>query len=425
VERLFTERKDVMFDVQSVRKKFPSLKQTQDGRQVVFFDNPGGTQVPQTVVDAMSRYLLHDNANHGGAYATSRRSDAMIDEAHQAMADMLGAASPDEIVFGPNMTSLTFTLSRAIAHWLKPGDEVVVTRLDHDANISPWMLLARDTGATLRWVDFRTEDCTLDMDDLERHLSRRTKIVACAYASNAVGTINDVETITGMAHHAGALIFIDAVQYAPHGLIDVQALDCDFLVCSAYKFFGPHEGVLYGKYDLLDRLPAYKVRPAKNRPPHKFETGTQNHEGIAGTLAAVEYLASLSGLPDARLSRRERLSAAMKWNEEYGRTLISRLITGLVHVKGLHIHGIKDPARFEQRVPTVAFRIDGFSPRQVAEYLGDKGIFVWDGNYYALAVTERLGFEDKGGMVRVGLVHYNTEEEVDRLLEELNNLSSS
>ena len=414
-----------MFDVHAVRKNFPSLKQTQEGRQVIFFDNPGGTQVPWTVADAMTHYLFHNNANHGGAYATSRRSDGMIEEAHRAMADMLGAASHDEIVFGPNMTSLTFTLSRALAHWLKPEDEVLVTRLDHDANISPWMLVARDTGANLRWVDFRTEDCTLDMDDLERQLSGRTKIVACAYASNAVGTINDVKTITDMAHHAGALIFIDAVQYAPHGLIDVKALDCDFLVCSAYKFFGPHEGVLFGKFDLLDRLQAYKVRPAKNRPPHKFETGTQNHEGIAGTLAAVEYLASLGGPADSGLNRRERLSAGMKWNEEYGRTLITRMIAGLDQVKGLHIYGITDPGRFEQRVPTVAFRIDGFSPRQVAEHLGDRGIFVWDGNYYALAVTERLGFEDKGGMVRVGLVHYNTEEEVDRLLEELNRLTSS
>jgi cysteine desulfurase family protein (TIGR01976 family) len=414
-----------MVDVHAVRKNFPSLNQTLDGRPVVFFDNPGGTQVPRTVVDAMAHYLLYDNANHGGAFATSRRSDGLLAEAHRAMADLLGARSPDEIVFGPNMTSLTFTLSRALAHWVEPGDEIVVTRLDHDANISPWMLLARDCGANLRWVDFRTEDCTLDMDDLERQISRRTKIVACAYASNAVGTINDVKTVTDMAHHSGALIFIDAVQYAPHGLIDVQSLDCDFLACSAYKFFGPHEGVLYGKFDLLHRLPAYKVRPAKDRPPYKFETGTQNHEGIAGTLAAVEYLASLSGPVDPGSNRRERLAAAMTWNEEYGRTLITRLVAGLVRVKGLHIYGIKDPARFDARVPTVAFRIDGFSPRQVAEHLGNQGIFVWDGNYYALAVTERLGFEGEGGMVRVGLVHYNTEEEVDRLLEALKALTGS
>jgi cysteine desulfurase family protein (TIGR01976 family) len=414
-----------MFDVQSVRENFPSLKQAKEGRQVVFFDNPGGTQVPKTVLDAMTGYLLHDNANHGGAFATSRRSDAMIMEAHRAMADMLGAKSPEEIVFGPNMTSLTFTLSRAFTHWLKPGDDVIVTRLDHDANISPWMLLAHDTGANLRWVDFRTEDCTLDLDDLERQLSRRTKIVACGYASNAVGTINDVETVTGMAHQAGALVFIDAVQYAPHGMMDVKTLDCDFLVCSAYKFFGPHEGVLYGKFDLLNRLPAYKVRPAKDRPPYKFETGTQNHEGIAGTLAAVEYLANLSGNDEPGLSRRERLAGAMKKIEEYEHGLVYRLITGLQQVQGLHIYGIEDLGRSNQRVPTVAFRIDGFSPRHIAEHLGEPGIFVWDGNYYALAVTERLGLEDKGGMVRVGLVHYNTEEEVDRFLDELHRFTSS
>jgi cysteine desulfurase family protein (TIGR01976 family) len=411
-----------MFDIAAIRKQFPSLSQIQDGKPVVYFDNPGGTQVPQSVIDAMVQYLVRDNANHGGAFCTSRRSDAMLEEAHQAMADMLGAASSNEIVFGANMTTLTMALSRSLAHSVKPGDEVIVTRLDHDANISPWMLLARDTGATLRWVDFRPEDCTLDMNDLERQLSKKTKIVACGLASNAVGTINDVEMISKMAHTFGALVFVDAVQYAPHGPIDVQALDCDFLVCSAYKFFGPHEGVLYGKYDLLDRLPAYKVRPAGNRPPHKFETGTQNHEGIAGTLAAVEYLASLSG---DKGTRRDRILLSMKQIQNYERGLVSHLINGLQQIKGLRIYGITDPDRFDQRVPTVAFRIEDFAPRRVAESLGERGIFVWDGNYYALAVTERLGVEDKGGMVRVGLVHYNTMEEVDRLLEELQRLTKS
>jgi cysteine desulfurase family protein (TIGR01976 family) len=408
-----------MFDVQSVRKSFPSLKQTLDGRPVVYFDNPGGTQVPQTVIDTMVQYLVRDNANHGGAFPTSRRSDTMLEEAHQAMADMLGAASRNEIAFGPNMTTLTMGLSRALAHWVKSGDEVIVTRLDHDANISPWMLLARDTGATLRWVDFRPEDCSLNLDYMERQLSKKTKIVACGLASNAVGTINDVEMISKMAHAYGALVFVDAVQYAPHGPIDVQALDCDFLMCSAYKFFGPHEGVLYGKYDLLDRLPAYKVRPADNRPPHKFETGTQNHEGIAGTLAAVEYLASLSG---GTGTRRERILASINLIQDYERGLVSHLIEGLQKIRGLRIYGIIDPDRSDQRVPTVAFRIEGLAPRRIAESLGERGIFVWDGNYYALAVTERLDVEDKGGMVRVGLVHYNTTEEVDRLIEELHRL---
>ena len=411
-----------MLDVAAIREQFPSLSQTQEGRPVVFFDNPGGTQVPQTVIDAMVNYLRRDNANHAGAFPTSRRSDAMLEEAHQAMADMLGAASRNEVVFGPNMTTLTMGLSRALAQWVKPGDEVIVTRLDHDANISPWMLLARDAGATLRWVDFRPEDCSLNLDDMERQLSRKTKIVACGLASNAVGTISDVEMISRMAHAFGALLFVDAVQYAPHGPLDVQALDCDFLVCSAYKFFGPHEGVLYGKYDLLDRLPAYKVRPAGNRPPHKFETGTQNHEGIAGTLAAVEYLASLSG---GTGTRRERILSSMAMIQGYERRLTSHLIEGLQQIKGLRIYGITDPDRLDRRVPTVSFRIEGVSPRRVAEVLGERGIFVWDGNYYALAVTERLDVEDKGGMVRVGLVHYNTMEEVDRLLEELHRITKS
>ena len=338
------------------------------------------------------------------------------------MADMLGAASRSEIVFGPNMTTLTMGLSRALAHEVKPGDEVIVTRLDHDANISPWMLLARDAGAILRWVDFRPEDCSLNLEDMERQLSKKTKIVACGLASNAVGTINDVEMISRMAHACGALVFVDAVHYAPHGPIDVQALDCDFLVCSAYKFFGPHEGVLYGKYDLLDRLPAYKVRPADPRPPHKFETGTQNHEGIAGTLAAVEYLASLSG---NRGPRRERIVTGMKRIQEYERGLAAHLIDGLRRIQELRIYGLTEPGRLHERVPTVAFRMEGLPPRRVAEFLGERGLFVWDGNYYALAVTERLGVEESGGMVRVGLVHYNTMEEIDRFLEELHRLPTS
>lgn len=411
-----------MLNVSLVRHKFPSLQQMQNDRPVVFFDNPGGTQTPQTVIDAMTRYLLHDNANHGGAFATSQRSDAMLHEAHQAMADMLGAASPAEIVFGANMTTLTFALSRALGRWLEPGDEVIVTRLDHDANIAPWVLMARDAGATVHWVDFDVEDCTLKLSDFERYLSERTKLVACGYASNAVGTINEVAQIVAMAHSVGALAFIDAVQYAPHGLIDVQALGCDFLVCSAYKFFGPHVGVLYGKYDLLNRLEAYKVRPAENRPPFKFETGTLNHEGIAGTLAAVEYLAEVAS-DKWQASRRARIAAGLQVIQEYERELCERLIAGLQQIKGLQIYGITDPSRFHRRVSTVSFRLEGWTPRRVAEYLGRRGIFVWDGNYYALAVTERLGVEDCGGMVRVGLVHYNTAEEIERLLVELHALA--
>ncbi|RPI71240.1 MAG: cysteine desulfurase-like protein, partial [Desulfobacteraceae bacterium] len=373
-----------------------------------------------TVIDAMVHYLQRDNANHNGVFATSLRSDAMLHEAHQAMADMLGAASADEIVFGANMTTLTFALSRALGQWLKPDDEIVVTHLDHDANITPWVLMARDAGAKVRFADFNPEDCTLNMKDLEGQITKKTKLVACGYASNAVGTINDVKTIAQWAHQVGARVFVDAVQYAPHGPIDVRALDCDFLACSAYKFFGPHEGILYGKYDLLDKLAAYKVRPAGNKPPDKFETGTQNHEGIAGTLAAVEYIASLAG--PAKSDRRSRILAGLRAIEAYELMLIEKLVQGLQQIPGLKIYGITDPTRFSKRVPTVSFRLEGFTPHQVAEYLGKQGIFVWDGNYYALAVTERLDIEKLGGMVRVGLVHYNTEEEIERLVQSLQSL---
>jgi len=408
-----------MLDLSVNRKYFPALSQTHNGQPVVFFDNPGGTQVPQMVIDALVGYLAHDNANHGGAFDTSARSDAMLHEAHQAMADLLGAASPDEMVFGANMTTLTFAVSRALAQWLEPGDEIIVTHLDHDANISPWLLAARDRGAAVRWVNVREEDVTLDMASFEAALSRKTKIVAAGYASNAVGTINDVKTIVDMAHAVGALAFVDAVQYAPHGPIDVQALGCDFLACSAYKFFGPHVGILYGKYALLDRLSAYKVRPADNRPPYKFETGTQNHEGIAGTMAAVEYLGQISNLKSQDSNRRVRVLAGMAAIQDYEQMLCAHLIRGLQQIKGLKIWGITDPARLDRRVPTVSFTLQGHSPREVAEYLGQRGIYVWDGNYYALAVMERLGLQATGGMVRVGLAHYNTTEEIDRLVKEL------
>ncbi len=412
-----------MFTVSEVRQRFPSLRQTQDGQPVVFFDNPGGTQVPQAVIDAMAGYLLRDNANHDGAFATSRRSDRMLYEAHRAMADMLGAASPQEIVFGANMTTLTLHISRSLGRWLQPGDEIIVTRLDHDANIAPWLLLARDVGATVRWADFDPEDGTLNMDSLRAQLSERTRIVACGYASNALGTINDVATVVTLAHQVGALAFIDAVQYAPHGPIDVAALGCDFLACSAYKFFGPHVGILYGRRDLLERLPAYKVRPAPDTLPDRFETGTLNHEGIAGVLAAVEYLAQVEPEALAEASRRQRILASMASIRQYERELCARLIAGLQEIPGLRIYGITDPAQFDWRVPTVSFRLGELHPRWVAEELGKRGIFVWDGNYYALAVTERLGLEEKGGMVRVGLVHYNTADEVDRLLDALRHIA--
>jgi cysteine desulfurase family protein (TIGR01976 family) len=411
-------------DLSPVRSQFPALAQEDAGRPAVFFDGPGGTQVPQRVIDAMSRYLARTNANHGGAFRTSRESDAILRAAHQAMADFLNAASADEIIFGPNMTTLTFALSRAIGRELREGDEIVITRLDHDANRAPWQALA-ERGAVIKEVDFDPADCTLRLDDLARQLTPRTRLVAVGYASNAVGTVNPIGRIAEMAHGVGAWLWVDAVHYAPHGPIDVQALGCDFLVCSPYKFFGPHSGVAWGRYELLERLRAYKVRPAGNLPPDKFETGTQSHEAQAGVLAAIEYLAELGEEFGAAFAdrfpgfagRRLALKQAMAAIQAYERPLFEHFVAGLLAIPGLSFYGIRDFDRFDRRTPTAAFRLAGHTPRQVAEHLARRGIYVWDGNFYALAVTERLGLEETGGVVRAGLAHYNTREEVDYCLE--------
>jgi cysteine desulfurase family protein (TIGR01976 family) len=414
-------------DLSLIRQQFPSLD-----RPAIFFDNPGGTQIARQSASRIQTYLLETNANHEGAFATSRQSDAILDEAHAAMADFLNAARPQEIIFGNNMTTLTLGISRSLARTLDPGDGIVVTRLDHDANISPWLLVAEDRGCQVTWIDFDVEDCTLKLDEFERALERRPKIVAFGYASNAVGTINPVRKITGMAHAAGALVYVDAVQYAPHGPIDVQSLGVDFLVCSSYKFFGPHAGVLYGRYDLLDELKAYKVRPAPDSPPGKFETGTQNHEGIAGVLGALEYFEWLGktfggeqeeGLREnGYVGRRLELKKAMTALRAYEFELSRLLLSELGQVPGLRLYGQADPHKLDQRVPTFSFTLEGRHPRLVAEALAAEGIYVWDGNYYALAVTERLGLEAGGGMVRVGAVHYNTLDEVARLGEVLKKL---
>ena len=410
------------FDIDWVRSKFPALVMKVNGYPAAFFDGPGGTQVPERVIGAMSRYLAASNANTHGAFATSRRSDEVIAAAHEAMANLLGCDSK-EIVFGPNMTTLTFMLSRAIGRDLAPGDEIVVTRLDHDANVSPWTAL-EEHGCVIRFVDIHPADCTLDMDELRRTITPRTRVVAVGYASNAVGTINDVEEVVRLAHEAGAMAYIDAVHYAPHGPIDVRNLDCDFLVCSPYKFFGPHSGVLYGKRGHLERLHPYKVRPAPESLPGRWETGTQSHEGMAGVTAAVEYLAELGRrhTPEAQ-DRRAALLAAYDAIRVYERKLLTQLVPALLDIPGLTCYGIAEPARFHQRVPTVAVRIAGRSPRELAAYLGERGIFTWDGNYYALNLSERLGVEPSGGMLRIGLVHYNTAEEVDRLLAALSELA--
>ena len=420
-------------DITYVRSQFPSLSQTVNGHSAAFLDGPGGTQVPQRVIDAMTNYLRHDNANTGGAYATSRRTDAMIAEARAAMADFLHCG-PDEVAFGPNMTTLTYTISRAIGRELKPGDEIVVTRLDHDANVSPWLQMAEDRSITVRWAEIHDADCTLDIADLASKINEKTKLVAVGYASNAVGTINPVKVITRLAHATGALAYVDAVHYGPHGLIDVAALDCDFLACSTYKFFGPHMGVLYGKREHLKRLRPYKVRPNTNAIPNCWEWGTLNHECIAGIAACVEYLADLgraaqpsrfSKSGDSGLSRRAAIEAAYAAIHEHERALLERMMAGLKEIPGLKIYGITDPARFNERCTTFAVRMEGHTPLELATKLGDRGFFTWDGNYYALNLTEHLDVEKSGGFLRIGLVHYNTAEEVDRLLAALREIDGA
>ena len=410
-----------MFDVHAVRQQFPALQELFEGRPGIFFDNPGGTQVPQRVITAISEYLVRSNANTHGGFATSVRSDVIIDNTRQAAADLLGADT-DEIVFGNNMTSLTFALSHTLVHELKAGDEVLVTRLDHDANVSPWLRMAEDAGATVRWADIDTESCTLDMEHLQSLITPKTKVVAVGYASNATGTINDVKTIIGWAKAVGAYSFIDAVQYAPHGLIDVKALGCDFLACSAYKFFGPHVGILYGKREHLQRLRAYRVRPAGDIPPGKWETGTKNHEGLAGVGAAIDYIADLGvryGQAAAAAPRRDKLRAAWQAVEPYEQHLSQKLMDGLESIPGVRIYGITNRNELNRRVATVSIRKEGTTPHQLATALAAQNIFAWEGNFYALSISERLGVEGSGGFLRLGLAHYNTEEEIERCIRVL------
>jgi cysteine desulfurase family protein (TIGR01976 family) len=424
-------------DLSWVRARFPSLSLEVNGQPAAFLDGPGGTQVSQRVIEAISEYLRTSNANTAGAYATSRRTDQMIANARSAMADFLGCNS-EEVIFGPNMTSLTYAISRAIGRELGPGDEIVLTHLDHDANVSPWRAL-EERGVKIQMTEIREEDCTLDMDDLARKITPRTKVVAAGYASNAVGTINDVKTIVRLAHEAGAMAFVDAVHYAPHGPIDVRDIDCDFLACSTYKFFGPHMGVLYGKREHLARLHPYKLRANTNAVPQRWEWGTLNHECIAGIVACVDYLAELGKSSScvgtgaltrpaeqrsAMANRRESILAAYRAIRAHERTLMQRMLSGLAQITGLRLYGIADPARLDSRCPTFAVRIPGHSPLDLATKLGDQGIFTWDGNYYALNLTERLGVEPDGGFLRIGFVHYNTEEEVERVLEGLRRIAS-
>jgi cysteine desulfurase family protein (TIGR01976 family) len=411
------------FDVAWVREQFPSLNLQVNGQAAAFLDGPAGTQVPRQVIQAIEDYFLSANANTCGAFETSRRNDAMIAKTRRAMADFFNC-QPSEVVFGQNMTTITFALARAIGRELKAGDEVVVTTLDHDANVAPWRAL-EEKGVVVRQVDIHEEDCTLDLEDLQRKITKKTRLVAVGYASNMVGTINPIAEITKLAHEAGALMFVDAVHYAPHGFIDVKALDCDFLVCSPYKFFGPHLGTLFGKREHLQRFKPYKVRPATDSIPDCWETGTQVQELIAGIGAAVDYLAGVGQHCDASApARRQALQAAYRATVPYERTLLTNLLDGLRAIPGVKVYGITDPKRFGERCSTISLRMGERHPTEIAKFLGDRGIFTWDGNFYAMNLSERLGVESKGGVLRIGLVHHNTLEEVNRLLSALGECSA-
>ena len=409
-------------DVDAIRARFPALGLEHDGRPMAFFDGPGGTQVPDTVIDAVVRYYRESNANHGGAFATSERSDAIVDDAHQAIADLLGVDA-DEITLGPNMTTITFHLSRSIVGAMRPGDEIVVTGLDHQANIDPWIAAARDSEVIVRTWEPTLDDCTLRLDGFDAVLNDRTRLVAVGWASNAVGTINPVAEIAERAHRAGAQVYVDAVHAAPHLPLDARAVDADFVACSVYKFFGPHVGAVYGRRDILESLPEYKVRPAG----HRFETGTQNFEGQAGTVAAVEYLADVGtryGGAAEGAARRDRVVAGMRAIRAHELDLYRHLASRLDAINGVKTLGLTAAGDMDRRTPTAAISIAGVSPRAVAERLGERGIAVWDGDFYATGLIERLGLAPEG-VVRIGLTHYNTRAGVDRLADELEAIATA
>jgi len=413
-----TSTAEAALGVTAIRSRFPALEREHEGRPVAYFDGPGGTQVPRAVVDAISDYLLHHNANTHWRYPSSVETDAAIASARQALADFLNA-SPHEIAFGQNMTTLTFHLSRALGRAWGPGDEIVVTELDHHANVDPWRALARDRGVTIRTVAMRPETGTLDEEDLARAISRRTKLVAIGAASNALGTINDVRRISAMAHAVGALAFVDAVHYAPHVLVDVRAIGCDFLACSPYKFYGPHLGVLWGRRDLLESVDVPKLEPAPDDAPERLETGTLSHEAIVGAAAAVDFLASLA--PPRAPDRRAALEGVFSELHARGSRLFERMWTGLGRIPGVTRYG---PPPEAPRTPTVSFVVAGHSADEVAEVLARHAVFASSGDFYALTVVRRLG-HGKDGVVRAGCACYTTDEEIDRLIEAVRETSGS
>jgi cysteine desulfurase family protein (TIGR01976 family) len=407
----------VPFDLDAVRAQFPALTLTDNGKRRIYFDNPAGTQVPETVADAMSRCLLENNANAGGRFVTSQAADEIIESARAAMADFLNAETPDEIIFGQNMTTLTLHMSRSIGRLFQRGDEIILSRMDHDANVWPWVLIARDLDLEVKWLSFDTETFEFDLDRLDELFTSRTRLVCIGGASNLLGTINDVASVCARAKNAGALTYIDGVQSVPHVATDVQAIGCDFLACSPYKFFGPHQGVLYGRRELLERLEPYKVRPAPERYPGCFETGTQSHEGFAGITAAVDYFAWIGETMAGATGRRDALNAAMHLLFDYEKILAERLIEGLLDINGVRVLGITDQAAFDRRVPTVSFTHARVAPGGIAQYLADDNVFVWNGHNYAVEVAKSLGIYETGGAVRIGPVHYNSVGEVDETLE--------
>ena len=401
-------------NLMQLRAQFPALMQTVDGKSPVFLDGPGGSQVPQPVLSAMTAYLGHYNSNLGGAFFSSDKTVELMANARQAAADLLNAPSAQNIVFGPNMTSLTFSFSRAISRDWQAGDEIIVTNADHFSNVSSWQQAAEDKGAVVNTALINEADCSLDMAHFESLLNSNTKLVAVTYASNTTGSINDIKRIIELAHNVGALVYVDAVHYAPHELIDVQALECDFLACSAYKFFGPHLGMVYGKASHLEGFTPYKVEPAKDIAPGRWETGTQSFEALAGFIAAVDYIAAISELDDSH-SRREKLRVAFEKTKQHEMALSEYFLTRLVNYPRIKLFGIDDLARLSERTPTFALTFEGLEPRQVSEFLGKQHVCVWDGNFYAQGLCKQLGVLDKGGVVRIGCMHYNTLEEMDTL----------
>jgi cysteine desulfurase family protein (TIGR01976 family) len=413
-------------DAAALRRRFPALARTGgDGLPVIYADAPGGSQVPETVIDAIAAHLRSGISNTHGAFAASEETDALIADARRAASDVTGA-DPGEIVFGPNSTTLLLHLSRSFGRTLRPGDEVVVTTLDHDANVRPWVLAAEDAGAIVRWVDVRDHDVTLDLDSFDAALNDKTRLVAFTLASNAVGTIPPAAELIRRVHDVGALAAVDGVHFAQHRALDLHALDADILACSPYKFFGPHLGVLSVRRELLDTWTPYKLRPAPDEAPDRWETGTQNHEGLAGLTAAVEYLADVGrtyGAVDTGDDRRAAVVAGFDAIGTHERGLSGRFLRGVNDLPNVRLWGVPDVDRLDERTPTFAVRVNDQDPLKTATELARRGIYVWDGHYYAITVMERLGLLDSGGAVRIGFCHYHSADDVDRVLDALADLT--